>query len=151
MANCNFPGTGNLRAHYTKTTVKAGEILRLVAIFQDTKKCNSISFGIPSGSSEKDQYAQCLDPLGREVFAPLSARGEFYAVCQSDDPDKANDAVLYKVQHLVNRPLPLRVSMKRQGLLFVIAQTYVLCMRTTSTRDNQLQNTRKIKPRCYSP
>ncbi|KAG7204555.1 hypothetical protein KM043_004979 [Ampulex compressa] len=102
---------GNLRAHYTKTTIRAGEILRLIAVFQDTRKCTSVSFGISSSSSERDQYAQCLDPHGREVFAPLSARGEFYAICQNGSIDTGSDAVLYKVHHLAKRPLPLRVRL----------------------------------------
>ncbi|XP_043588473.1 uncharacterized protein LOC122570349 [Bombus pyrosoma] len=102
---------GNLRAHYTKTTIRAGEILRLIAVFQDTRKCSTVSFGISGSSSEKDQYAQCLDPHGREVFAPLSARGEFYAICQNGSIDTGSDAVLYKVHHLARRPLPLRVRL----------------------------------------
>lgn len=102
---------GNLRAHYTKTTIRAGEVLRLVAVFQDTKKYSSMSFVISSSCSEKDQYAQCLDPHGREVFAPLSARGEFYAVCQNENVDSGTDAVLFKVHHLVSRQLPLRVRL----------------------------------------
>ncbi|KAK9293561.1 hypothetical protein QLX08_011532 [Tetragonisca angustula] len=102
---------GNLRAHYTKTTIRAGEILRLIAVFQDTRKCSTVSFGISGSSSEKDQYAQCLDPHGREVFAPLSARGEFYAICQNGSIDTGSDAVLYKVHHLAKRPLPLRVRL----------------------------------------
>nr|XP_012141552.1 PREDICTED: uncharacterized protein LOC100883062 isoform X2 [Megachile rotundata] len=102
---------GNLRAHYTKTTIRAGEILRLIAVFQDTRKCNTVSFGISGSSSEKDQYAQCLDAYGREVFAPLSARGEFYAICQNGSIDTGSDAMLYKVHHLAKRPLPLRVRL----------------------------------------
>ncbi|XP_076625221.1 uncharacterized protein LOC143343831 [Colletes latitarsis] len=102
---------GNLRAHYTKTTIRAGEILRLIAVFQDTRKCSTVSFGISGSSSEKDQYAQCLDPHGREVFAPLSARGEFYAICQNGSIDTGSDEVLYKVHHLAKRPLPLRVRL----------------------------------------
>jgi len=101
---------GNLRAHYTKTTIRAGEILRLVAVFQDTRRYNSVSFGISGGYPEKDQYAQCIDLHGREVFASLSTRGEFYAICQNGSIDTGSDAVLYKVHHLVKRQLPLRVS-----------------------------------------
>ncbi|XP_017790373.1 PREDICTED: uncharacterized protein LOC108572627 [Habropoda laboriosa] len=55
--------------------------------------------------------AVCLDPHGREVFAPLSARGEFYAICQNGSIDTGSDAVLYKVHHLAKRPLPLRVRL----------------------------------------
>lgn len=100
---------GNLRAHYTKTTIRAGEILRLVAVFQDTRRCSSVSFSISGGCPEKDQYAQCIDLHGREVFASLSTRGEFYAICQGGN-DTGSDAVLYKVHHLAKRQLPLRVS-----------------------------------------
>lgn len=111
---------GNLRAHYTKTTVRAGEVLRLAAVFQDTRRApvsNSISGaigGIPEGKcSERDQYAQCLDSHGHELFAPLSARGEFYAICQSGSLDTGSDAVLYRVHQLARRDLPLRVKLYR--------------------------------------
>ena len=73
----------------------------MVAIFQDTRRC---------GTSEKDQYAQCLDSHGREVFAPLLARGEFYAVCQGD-VDQNSDAILYRISQLTRRQLPLRVRL----------------------------------------
>ncbi|XP_034940552.1 uncharacterized protein [Chelonus insularis] len=101
---------GNLRAHYTKTIIRAGEVLRLIAVFQDTRKYSSISFGI-SGATEKDQYAQCLDGHGREMFVALSTRGEFYAICQSNNPDTEGDTVLYRVHHLAKRALPLRVRL----------------------------------------
>lgn len=84
--------------------------MRLVAVFQDTRKYSS--FGITGGTSEKDQYAQCLDSHGREVFAALSGRGEFYAICQSSSTDTGSDAVLYRVHHLAKRALPLRVINK---------------------------------------
>lgn len=112
---------GNLRAHYTKTTVRAGEVLRLTAVFQDTRRApvsnsgiSGVIAGIPDGkssrSSERDQYAQCLDSHGHELFAPLSARGEFYATCQSGTLDTGSDAVLYRVHQLARRDLPLRVN-----------------------------------------
>lgn len=108
---------GNLRAHYTKTTVRAGEVLRLTAVFQDTRRApvaSGMSGMIPEGkssrSSERDQYAQCLDSHGHELFAPLSARGEFYAICQSGSLDTGSDAVLYRVHQLARRDLPLRVN-----------------------------------------
>lgn len=110
MSNLLVSEDGNLRAHYTKTTIRAGEVLRLVAVFQDTRKYNGGLFGISGGASEKDQYAQCLDSHGHEVFAALSARGEFYATCQSGCPDTGSDAILYRVHHLARRNLPLRVS-----------------------------------------
>ncbi|XP_014207811.1 uncharacterized protein LOC106638931 isoform X2 [Copidosoma floridanum] len=107
---------GNLRAHYTKTTIRAGEVLRLLAVFQDMRRGSSVAFNITGGFSERDQYAQCLDAHGREVFAPLSARGEFYAVCLGDGSaggnlDTSSDALLYKVHQLARRQLPLRVRL----------------------------------------
>ncbi|KAL0128761.1 hypothetical protein PUN28_003865 [Cardiocondyla obscurior] len=109
---------GNLRAHYTKTTVRAGEVLRLTAVFQDTRRApvtTSASGMVPEGkcsrSSERDQYAQCLDSHGHELFAPLSTRGEFYATCQSGSFDTGSDAVLYRVHQLARRDLPLRVRL----------------------------------------
>lgn len=114
---------GNLRAHYTKTTVRAGEVLRLAAVFQDTRR-SPVSTGIAgvtsgaqdgknSRASERDQYAQCLDSQGHELFAPLSSRGEFYATCQSGSLDTGSDAVLYRVHQLARRDLPLRVWIQK--------------------------------------
>ncbi|KYN06299.1 PREDICTED: uncharacterized protein LOC108783131 [Cyphomyrmex costatus] len=125
---------GNLRAHYTKTTIRAGEILRLVAVFQDTRRCSSVSFGISSGCPEKDQYAQCIDLHGREVFASLSTRGEFYAICQGGN-DTGSDAVLYKVHHLAKRQLPLRVRLIAGPLPVPLPKEYGGLMQLeTSTR-----------------
>ncbi|EZA59294.1 hypothetical protein DMN91_008517 [Ooceraea biroi] len=123
---------GNLRAHYTKTTVRAGEVLRLTAVFQDTRRApvaGGVSSGvIPEGkcsrSSERDQYAQCLDSHGHELFAPLSARGEFYATCQSGSLDTGSDAVLYRVHQLARRDLPLRVRLVAGPLPIPLPRDY---------------------------
>ncbi|XP_076396504.1 uncharacterized protein LOC100882954 isoform X2 [Megachile rotundata] len=128
-----YPENGNLRAHYTKTTVRAGEVLRLAAVFQDTRRApvNGISgvvSGVPEGkssrSSERDQYAQCLDSHGHELFAPLSARGEFYATCQSGSLDTGSDAVLYRVHQLARRDLPLRVRLVAGPLPIPLPRDY---------------------------
>ncbi|KAK0177839.1 hypothetical protein PV328_001848 [Microctonus aethiopoides] len=125
---------GNLRAHYTKTTVKAGEVLRLAAVFQDTRRApvsNGVT-GVTTGgsekknsrSSERDQYAQCLDSQGHELFAPLSSRGEFYATCQSGSLDTGSDAVLYRVHQLARRDLPLRVRLVAGPLPIPLPRDY---------------------------
>ncbi|EFN81152.1 hypothetical protein EAI_00671 [Harpegnathos saltator] len=125
---------GNLRAHYTKTTVRAGEVLRLTAVFQDTRRA-PVAGGVPgavggvpegkcSRSSERDQYAQCLDSHGHELFAPLSARGEFYATCQSGSLDTGSDAVLYRVHQLARRDLPLRVRLVAGPLPIPLPRDY---------------------------
>ena len=95
-------------------------MLRLAAVFQDTRRSpvstgvTSVTSGPQEGknsrASERDQYAQCLDSQGHELFAPLSSRGEFYATCQSGSLDTGSDAVLYRVHQLARRDLPLRVS-----------------------------------------
>ncbi|XP_053595862.1 uncharacterized protein LOC103575791 isoform X1 [Microplitis demolitor] len=115
---------GNLRAHYIKTIIQAGEVLRLIAVFQDTRKYSSVPFGITGGTSEKDQYAQCLDSHGREVFVALSTRSEFYAICQSSNADNGNDAVLYRVHHLAKRALPLRVRLVAGPLPIPLPREY---------------------------
>lgn len=125
---------GNLRAHYTKTTVRAGEVLRLAAVFQDTRRApvssgiSGVVSGAPEGkssrSSERDQYAQCLDSHGHELFAPLSARGEFYATCQSGSLDTGSDAVLYRVHQLARRDLPLRVRLVAGPLPIPLPRDY---------------------------
>jgi len=137
----SFTENGNLRAHYTKTTVRAGEVLRLTAVFQDTRRA-PVAGGVTSGmvpegkcsrSSERDQYAQCLDSHGHELFAPLSARGEFYATCQSGSLDTGSDAVLYRVHQLARRDLPLRVR------LHVRSGINSATVRSLSTRARQPQ------------
>lgn len=122
---------GNLRAHYTKTTVRAGEVLRLTAVFQDTRRApvtSSTTGMVPEGkcsrSSERDQYAQCLDSHGHELFAPLSTRGEFYATCQSGSLDTGSDAVLYRVHQLARRDLPLRVRLVAGPLPIPLPRDY---------------------------
>ncbi|KZC07673.1 PREDICTED: uncharacterized protein LOC107185995 [Dufourea novaeangliae] len=125
---------GNLRAHYTKTTVRAGEVLRLAAVFQDTRRTpvssgiSGVVSAVPEGkssrSSERDQYAQCLDSHGHELFAPLSARGEFYATCQSGSLDTGSDAVLYRVHQLARRDLPLRVRLVAGPLPIPLPRDY---------------------------
>lgn len=115
-----------MKAHYTKTTIRAGEVLRLAAVFQDTRRYPAaVSCATPeatsnspleskksssSRSSERDQYAQCLDMHGHELFAPLAARGEFYAICPSGSVDTGSDAVLYRVHQLARREMPLKVK-----------------------------------------
>lgn len=106
--------------------MRAGEVLRLTAVFQDTRRApvtggvSGAVGGVPEGkcsrSSERDQYAQCLDSHGHELFAPLSTRGEFYATCQSGSLDTGSDAVLYRVHQLARRDLPLRVKFCRRRL-----------------------------------
>ncbi|KAI4503645.1 hypothetical protein M0802_001048 [Mischocyttarus mexicanus] len=126
---------GNLRAHYTKTTVRAGEVLRLTAVFQDTRRApvsnsgiSGVIAGIPDGkssrSSERDQYAQCLDSHGHELFAQLSARGEFYATCQGGTLDTGSDAVLYRVHQLARRDLPIRVRLVAGPLPIPLPRDY---------------------------
>lgn len=125
---------GNLRAHYTKTTVRAGEVLRLAAVFQDTRRApmstgvsgviGSMPEGKSSRSSERDQYAQCLDSHGHELFAPLSTRGEFYATCQSGNLDTGSDAVLYRVHQLARRDLPLKVRLVAGPLPIPLPRDY---------------------------
>lgn len=126
---------GNLRAHYTKTTVRAGEVLRLTAVFQDTRRApttsgisgvssTGIAEGKSSRSSERDQYAQCLDSHGHELFAPLTTRGEFYATCQSGTLDTGSDAVLYRVHQLAKRDLPLRVRLVAGPLPIPLPRDY---------------------------
>ncbi|XP_046610261.1 uncharacterized protein LOC124300339 [Neodiprion virginianus] len=134
---------GNLRAHYTKTTVRAGEVLRLAAVFQDTRRA-PISTGVsgvignmPEGkssrSSERDQYAQCLDSHGHELFAPLSSRGEFYATCQSGNLNTDSDAVLYRVHQLARRDLPLKVRLVAGPLPIPLPRDYTGLMQLEET------------------
>lgn len=113
-------------------------MLRLAAVFQDTRRApvsggvsgvvGGAAEGKSSRSSERDQYAQCLDSHGHELFAPLSARGEFYATCQSGSLDTGSDAVLYRVHQLARRDLPLRVRIFEKQKIYNTKPTDISCI-----------------------
>lgn len=75
------------KSHYIKTTAKAGEVFRLLAVFEDggqsngsyssTKKDNLNSIG---REKEKGRYVQLMSESRQIIYVALSTKGKFYEI-----------------------------------------------------------------------
>ncbi|XP_049538030.1 uncharacterized protein LOC125952550 isoform X1 [Anopheles darlingi] len=84
------------KAHYVKATAKAGQVYRLLAVFQDGdhKAASSHKDGAGSASDrhvsgrekERGKYAQLLDDNRQIYYVSLSAKGKFYEIEQHSAP-----------------------------------------------------------------
>ncbi|XP_013784092.2 uncharacterized protein LOC106468223 [Limulus polyphemus] len=86
---------------YTKVAVSAGQVLRLLGVYEDI---SSKSRGSLSGRNRNDRnrgkYAKCLSQMGEVMFIPFIASGKFYAVARRSS---------YSVSHVFLLPNLLRV------------------------------------------
>ncbi|XP_055600002.1 uncharacterized protein LOC129749140 [Uranotaenia lowii] len=81
----------NHKTHYVKATAKAGQVYRLLAVFQDgdqkasssQKDSNSLSGG---AEKERGKYAQLLGDNRQIYYVSLSAKGKFYEIEQHTAP-----------------------------------------------------------------
>ncbi|XP_026274244.1 uncharacterized protein LOC113203666 [Frankliniella occidentalis] len=108
-------GLSGRRLQYARSTVRGGQVLRLLAVFEDNEAgCSSArsrrgpggpgglgASGLGSrgsglgralplsrmGGGQPTQYAQCLTARNESVFVPVSAAGSFYAVATDDVVD----------------------------------------------------------------
>ncbi|XP_058061320.1 uncharacterized protein LOC131211744 [Anopheles bellator] len=86
------------KAHYVKATAKAGQVYRLLAVFQDgDHKTASASHKDTTSSltserhiggreKERGKYAQLLDDNRQIYYVSLSAKGKFYEIEQHSAP-----------------------------------------------------------------
>uniref|UniRef100_A0A182Q5C5 Uncharacterized protein n=1 Tax=Anopheles farauti TaxID=69004 RepID=A0A182Q5C5_9DIPT len=86
------------KAHYVKATAKAGQVYRLLAVFQDgDHKASASSASHKDGSAagtgsvggrekERGKYAQLLDDNRQIYYVSLSAKGKFYEIEQHSAP-----------------------------------------------------------------
>uniref|UniRef100_A0A182F1C2 CABIT domain-containing protein n=1 Tax=Anopheles albimanus TaxID=7167 RepID=A0A182F1C2_ANOAL len=84
------------KAHYVKATAKAGQVYRLLAVFQDGDHKAASSHKDSSGSAsdrhvsgrekERGKYAQLLDDNRQIYYVSLSAKGKFYEIEQHSAP-----------------------------------------------------------------
>uniref|UniRef100_A0A182MEY7 CABIT domain-containing protein n=1 Tax=Anopheles culicifacies TaxID=139723 RepID=A0A182MEY7_9DIPT len=86
------------KTHYVKATAKAGQVYRLLAVFQDgdhksatspsSHKEASAAGGGNVGGREKERgkYAQLLDDNRQIYYVSLSAKGKFYEIEQHSAP-----------------------------------------------------------------
>ncbi|PNF39726.1 hypothetical protein B7P43_G05324 [Cryptotermes secundus] len=107
------------RAQYTKTIVPAGNILKLLAVFEDvTGSRNSalsnkrLSLPLIGRSHNNTRYAQCLNNKNQMVFVPLSTTGQFFAVSLGGAGVEARHGPLYLLPQLLREHrLPVRVHL----------------------------------------
>uniref|UniRef100_A0A182W7N3 CABIT domain-containing protein n=1 Tax=Anopheles minimus TaxID=112268 RepID=A0A182W7N3_9DIPT len=86
------------KTHYVKATAKAGQVYRLLAVFQDGDHKSATSpsshkdaSGAGGGSvggreKERGKYAQLLDDNRQIYYVSLSAKGKFYEIEQHSAP-----------------------------------------------------------------
>uniref|UniRef100_A0A182PJQ7 CABIT domain-containing protein n=1 Tax=Anopheles epiroticus TaxID=199890 RepID=A0A182PJQ7_9DIPT len=86
------------KTHYVKATAKAGQVYRLLAVFQDGDHKSATSpsshkdgSGAGHGSvggreKERGKYAQLLDDNRQIFYVSLSAKGKFYEIEQHSAP-----------------------------------------------------------------
>nr|XP_019564995.2 uncharacterized protein LOC109433065 [Aedes albopictus]XP_029715435.1 uncharacterized protein LOC109433065 [Aedes albopictus] len=84
----------NHKTHYVKATAKAGQVYRLLAVFQDgdhksassQKDTASVSGNAGSAEKERGKYAQLLGDNRQIYYVSLSAKGKFYEIEQHTAP-----------------------------------------------------------------
>ncbi|XP_053695075.1 uncharacterized protein LOC128742672 [Sabethes cyaneus] len=82
------------KTHYVKATAKAGQVYRLLAVFQDgdhktsssQKDSASLSGSVSSTEKERGKYAQLLGDNRQIYYVSLSAKGKFYEIEQHTAP-----------------------------------------------------------------
>ncbi|XP_063218296.1 uncharacterized protein LOC134528520 [Bacillus rossius redtenbacheri] len=108
-------GLSRRRLQYAKTTLGAGQVVRLVGVFEDVHRARApqrrLSLASLGRAQAPAKYAQCVNHKNQIVFIPLSTTGQFYAVsCGPDEPDDLR--MLYQVpQLLADYRLPLKVHL----------------------------------------
>lgn len=84
----------NHKTHYVKATAKAGQVYRLLAVFQDgdhksassQKDSASVSGSVGGAEKERGKYAQLLGDNRQIYYVSLSAKGKFYEIEQHTAP-----------------------------------------------------------------
>lgn len=110
----NPANTEGKKQHYVKTTVKGGEVVKLLAVYQDIGSSGKRM----SWAGEGTRYAQCLTQSDQVVYIPVTTCGQFYATANSRRDDSVTK--VYQLSRLLKTfPLPVRVCIingcKAQG------------------------------------
>ncbi|EAA12152.5 AGAP007774-PA, partial [Anopheles gambiae str. PEST] len=100
------------KTHYVKATAKAGQVYRLLAVFQDGDHKSATSpsshkdgSGAGNGNvggreKERGKYAQLLDDNRQIFYVSLSAKGKFYEIEQHSAPQHAQSSPHRKPKQL---------------------------------------------------
>ncbi|XP_058819228.1 uncharacterized protein LOC131682066 [Topomyia yanbarensis] len=133
------------KTHYVKATAKAGQVYRLLAVFQDgdhkssssQKDSTSLNASVGGTEKERGKYAQLLGDNRQIYYVSLSAKGKFYEIEQhtapvllkssslghpssnSKTPKQLNRECVHKIgfimQSEVNLPLNLKLIASMSG------------------------------------
>ncbi|XP_066999421.2 uncharacterized protein B4 [Anabrus simplex] len=101
---------------YTKTTLKAGHAIKLLAVFEDVNHVEEqnnrrISFPFIGRLTNKaNKYAQCLNGKSQMVFIPLTTTGQFYAAAATKGVSE-HQCVTQMTALLKNMKMPLPVHL----------------------------------------
>ncbi|XP_073988035.1 uncharacterized protein [Rhodnius prolixus] len=107
------------RQHYSKTKIAGGQVLKLLAVYEDLNATRNKRLSWPMVTrTEANQYAQCLTNDDQVVYIPLTTSGEFYAVGTGNSEDTVSK--VYQLPKLLRVfPLPVKVCIindcKAQG------------------------------------
>jgi len=126
----NRPNIDGTRQQYVRTNVAGGQVLKLLAVYQDVNSHSTRSKRLSWPllyKSEHNRYAQCLTHSDQVLYIPVTTAGQFYAVATaSNAPDESITRVYQLPKLLRTFPLPVRVciinSLKPQGSMLL--ETY---------------------------
>ncbi|GAB0096812.1 LOC108017129 [Sergentomyia squamirostris] len=119
-----------IKSHYVKTTAKAGQVFRLLAVFEDGRsqhqnKSGPLSDFSSSSDREKvrGRYAQLLCENRQMLYVSLATKGKFYEVEMTSQSNRTkqqqqlkngtvNPDYVHKINDITqNSPLPLNVRL----------------------------------------
>ncbi|XP_055680799.1 uncharacterized protein LOC129788613 isoform X2 [Lutzomyia longipalpis] len=119
-----------IKSHYVKTTAKAGQVFRLLAVFEDGRSQHQNKSGGPlsdfSSSSDREKvrgrYAQLLCENRQMLYVSLATKGKFYEVemnqghrgkqQQQHKNTTTNPEYVHRISDIAqNSPLPLNVKL----------------------------------------
>lgn len=110
------------RLQYIKTSVQAGNVLKLLAVFEDVCSAQNsalsnkrLSLPLLGRSQNNSRYAQCLNHKNQMVFVPLTTTGQFFSVSlggRENSVLEARHAPLYQLAQLLrDNRLPVRAHL----------------------------------------
>ncbi|CAH0390393.1 unnamed protein product [Bemisia tabaci] len=124
----NRTNSDGSRQQYCKTTVKSGQVLKLLAVYQDlanqSTRSKRLSWPLIGSRQETNRYAQCLSSSNQVLYIPISTHGQFYAITTVANNSEENVSKIYQLPRLLRTfPLPVRVciisSTKPQGSMLL--------------------------------
>ncbi|XP_062545798.1 uncharacterized protein LOC134212185 [Armigeres subalbatus] len=141
----------NHKTHYVKATAKAGQVYRLLAVFQDgdhksassQKDSASVSGNAGSAEKERGKYAQLLGDNRQIYYVSLSAKGKFYEIEQHTAPVMQKSSSLghpnssNKAPKQLNRECVHRIGFIMQSEVTVPLNLKLIASMNASTGGNQ--------------